>query len=102
MLSSGLETGQLVTEQSGILLCHRPYHTARVNQAYLCAHNVQVLDWPSLSPSMNPVERLRDELGRHVQQQNPQPQTVLLTSGMCQGTRWSHPLLGTSDPCMFS
>ena len=33
-----------------------PPHVARASQAFLRHHNVQVMDWPSLSPDLNPIE----------------------------------------------
>ena len=39
-------------------------HNARLTQNYLARHNVNVLQWPTCSPDMNPIEHIWDVLGR--------------------------------------
>ena len=39
-------------------------HTALVTANFLAQNNVNVLPWPALSPDMNPIKHIWDELGR--------------------------------------
>ena len=50
-----------------------PAHTARMVQDFLQVQDVQVMEQPSLSPDVNPIEHLWDELGRAVRSRNNPP-----------------------------
>ncbi len=39
-------------------------HTARITTQYLARNNVDVLPWPAVSPDLNPIEHVWDEVGR--------------------------------------
>jgi len=41
-------------------------HTARVTRQFLQRNGIETLQWPAMSPDMNPIEHLCDELGRRV------------------------------------
>ena len=39
-------------------------HTALITANFLAQNNMNVLPWPALSPDMNPIEHIWDELGQ--------------------------------------
>ena len=41
-------------------------HSAAITRQFLATNNVNVLDWPTNSPALNPIEQVWDELGRRV------------------------------------
>ena len=51
-------------------------HTARFTTDLLRQQGVNVMPWPSLSPNLNPIEHLWDELGRRVRARPVQPQNL--------------------------
>lgn len=48
-------------------------HRAILTRNFLQQSNVTVLDWPSNSPDLNPIENIWSELGRAVRQRDPPP-----------------------------
>lgn len=60
------------------LLMHdnaRP-HVARVVGEYLEEVNIPQMEWPPLSPDMNPIEHVWDALGRRIRRRVPAPMTL--------------------------
>lgn len=54
-----------------------PKHTAKATQKWFEDHHVNVLEWPSQSPDLNPIENLWQDLKRAVHARSPSNLTEL-------------------------
>ena len=64
-------------------------HSARVTQDFLRQNGVNVMDWPAVSPDMNPIEHMWDELGRRVRER-PNPPQKLRELGLALQQEWQN------------
>ena len=54
-----------------------PKHTARTVKAYLSRCPFPIMQWPSQSPDLNPIENLWSQLNRNLSDRNPQSKREL-------------------------
>ena len=51
-------------------------HRAQIVQHFLQQEAVQTIQWPAMSPDMNPIEHVWDFIGRKINQRNPKCQHI--------------------------
>jgi len=51
-------------------------HVARITIDFLRQHNVNLMEWPALSPDLSPIEHIWDELDRRLRRRHARPETL--------------------------
>jgi hypothetical protein len=72
---------------------HDPKHTSKVVAKWLKDNKVKVLEWPSQSPGLNPIENLWAELKKRLRARRPTNLTEL--HQLCQ-EEWAKMLPNTN------
>ena len=59
-------------------------HRARIITTFLEEHEIQRMEWPAMSPDLNPIENIWGMLGTRVRARNPAPYNVATLTAALQ------------------
>ena len=77
-----------------------PKHTAKTTKAWFQAKSLTVLDWPSYSPDLNPIENVWSLMKKHLSKRGDRNIEVLKEEALTYWDALTHQYLQSLVECM--